>query len=190
MFWVSFKFPRRGWDQRLADFYRFLSTETRSCYSCLVLYLHGSFEGCYATSGNVPIKLQLDHYFYWVFSRRELALQSFNNSWQKGPNPYFMKTPYITYPLFQILSNLPPSLSSPTPTLTALSVVLFLWLNGWSHHIYCATLFNVMELHMSSLGNLVPEGPWCMFYALRCQVYWSLTHMVFCWYSDLISHTH
>ena len=109
---------------------------------------------------------------------------------KKGPNPYFMKTPYITYPLFQILSNLPPSLSSPTPTLTALSVVLFLWLNGWSHHIYCATLFNVMELHMSSLGNLVPEGPWCMFYALRCQVYWSLTHMVFCWYSDLISHTH
>ena len=110
---------------------------------------------------------------------------------KKGPNPYFMKTPYITYPLFQILSNLPPSLSSPTPTLTALSVVLFLWLNWWSHHIYCATLFNdVMDLHMSSFGNLVPEGLWYMFYALRCQVYWGLTHMVFCWYSDLISHTH
>ena len=94
-------------------------------------------------------------------------------------------------PHFQILSNLPPSLSSPTPTLTALSVVLFLWLNWWSHHIYCATLFNdVMDLHMSSLGNLVPEGLWYMFYALRCQVYWGLTHMVFCWYSDLISHTH
>ena len=29
-----------------------------------------------------------------------------------------------------------------------------------------------------------------MFYATRCLVYWGLTHdIVFCWYSDLISHT-
>ena len=41
-FWVSFKFPRRGWDQRLIDFNGFPSIETRSCYFCLVLYLHGS----------------------------------------------------------------------------------------------------------------------------------------------------
>ena len=37
---ISFKFPRCGWDQTLADFNRFSSVETRSCYSCLVLYLH------------------------------------------------------------------------------------------------------------------------------------------------------
>ena len=37
----SFKFLRCGWDQRLADFNRFANIETRSCYSCLVLYLHG-----------------------------------------------------------------------------------------------------------------------------------------------------
>ena len=47
-----------------------------------------------------------------------------------------------------------------------------------------------IDLHMSRLGNLVPEGPWCVFYATRCQVYWSLTHNVaFYCYSDLISHT-
>ena len=40
-FRVSFKFLRCGWDQRLADFNRFANIETRSCYSCLVLYLHG-----------------------------------------------------------------------------------------------------------------------------------------------------
>ena len=40
-FRVSFKFPRPGWDQRLADFNRFSNKETRSCYSCLVLQLHG-----------------------------------------------------------------------------------------------------------------------------------------------------
>ena len=39
-FRVSFKFPRRGWDQRLANFNRFSSVGTWSCYSCLVLYLH------------------------------------------------------------------------------------------------------------------------------------------------------
>ena len=37
-------FPRCGWNQRLADFNRFSSVETRSRYSCLVLlYLHDSF---------------------------------------------------------------------------------------------------------------------------------------------------
>ena len=39
-FRVSFKFPRRGWDQGLAEFNTFLSVQTRSCYSCLVLYHH------------------------------------------------------------------------------------------------------------------------------------------------------
>ena len=34
---VLFKFPRRGWGQRLADFNRFSNIERRSCYSCLVL---------------------------------------------------------------------------------------------------------------------------------------------------------
>ena len=42
-FWLSFKFLRRGWDQRLADFNRFSNTETQSCYSCLVLQLHSFF---------------------------------------------------------------------------------------------------------------------------------------------------
>ena len=37
-FRVSFKFPRRGWDQRLVDFNRFPNIKARSCYSCLVLY--------------------------------------------------------------------------------------------------------------------------------------------------------
>ena len=41
-FRVLFKFSRSGWDQRLADFNRFSRVETRSCYSCLVLYLHAS----------------------------------------------------------------------------------------------------------------------------------------------------
>ena len=48
--------------------------------------------------------------------------------------PYFMKTSLycLPLPLFQILSI------PPTPLLP----VLFLWLNGWSHQIWCAILFN------------------------------------------------
>ena len=34
-FWVSFKFPRRGWDQRLTYFNRYSNIETRSCYSMI-----------------------------------------------------------------------------------------------------------------------------------------------------------
>ena len=48
-----------------------------------------------------------------------------------------------------------------------------------------------MDQHMWSLGTLVPEGPWCVFYATRCQVYWGLTHNVVLYgHSDLISLTH
>ena len=105
-----------------------------------------------------------------------------------------MKTPlYCINPqLFQILPNPPPTfLSSPTPSPTFLSVVLFLWLNGWSHHIWYAILLNDdMDLHMSNLGTLLPEGSSCVFYAIRDQVYWGLRHnVVFYWCSDLISHT-
>ena len=90
-----------------------------------------------------------------------------------------MKAPYITYPYpsFKICPNasLPLSrhLQHPPP-------LLFLWLNGWSYHIWCVILLNdVMNLHMLGLGNLVPEKPWCVFCAIRRQVYWGLIHNVF-----------
>ena len=117
------------------------------------------------------------------------------HSWQRDANPpIFWRPPYIAYPpFFQILYiPFPPnSLSPPTPTPTGLSVVLFLWINGWSSHVWCAILLNYnMDLHMSGLCTLVPEGPWCVFYVTRRQVYWGLTHVVvFYWYSDLISRT-
>ena len=86
-----------------------------------------------------------------------------------------MKIPLLCLSLpltFQILANL---LRPPTSTLNALFDALFLWQNGWSHHMWCVILLNdVMNLLMSSLGTLVPEGPCCVFYT-RPQVYWRLT---------------
>ena len=74
----------------------------------------------------------------------------------------------------------PSSLLPLTPTLTALSVVLFVWLNGWLHHIWCAILLNdITNLHMPNLGTLVPQGPWCAFYVTRRQVYWGLKPVFF-----------
>ena len=75
--------------------------------------------------------------------------------------------------LFQILSNLlsTTSLSPPTFTPTVLSVVLILWLNAWSRHIWSAILLNDnMDLHKSRLVTLLPKVPWCVFYATKHQV--------------------
>ena len=60
------------------------------------------------------------------------------------------------------------------------------------HVMYYMMIYTYHGLYiMWSLGNLVPEWPWCVFYATRCQVYWGLTHnLVFYWYSDLILHKH
>ena len=106
--------------------------------------------------------------------------------------PYFMKTPPIlhthTPAPFQILSD-PPFPLPPISTPTVLFVVLFLWQNGWSRRIWCS-IWWYYWLHMSHLGTFVPEGPCCVFYARRRQVYWGLTHMAFCWYSNLISNAH
>ena len=52
-------------------------------------------------------------------------------SWLKGPNPYFKKTPlYCLLPPFSKFVHPPTSLSPPTPTPPVLSAVLVLWLNG------------------------------------------------------------
>ena len=104
------------------------------------------------------------------------------SSWQRGPYPLFHEetsnTPYFSFSIFFQSPRL--SMSPPTPNPNVLSVSLFLWLNGWSHHIWCAILLNdIMDLLMSRYGTLVQEGPWCVFYVTRCQVNWGLTHVAF-----------
>ena len=88
------------------------------------------------------------------------------HSWQRVANPPFLwrppHSPYCQPPLFQILSTTPTtSLSPSAPTPTVLSGVLFLSLNGWTHHIWCAILLNdnmdlyVQPWYLSSLGTLM-----------------------------------
>ena len=102
-----------------------------------------------------------------------------------------MKTPSIlSTPHFSNFVQPPyPATTNHHPT--DLPVVLFYWLNRWLCQIWCAILLtDIMNLYMSSLVTLVLEGSWCVVYATRHQVYWGLTHnVIFCWYSDLISHS-
>ena len=102
-----------------------------------------------------------------------------------------MKTPlYCLTPFFKFCST--PTLSAPTPTPTALFVVLFLWRNGWSRHIWCATLINhIMDPHVKP-WYLVTEGPWCVFYGTRRQVYWVLTRdfLLVLWFDITQTQTH
>ena len=117
------------------------------------------------------------------------------HSWQRDVNPVILwRTPppsslYCLPPFFKIWSPPPPlSCHLQLPLLLLLSYFF-----GWmAHLIWCATLLNDnMDLYMSSLSTLVPEGPWYVFYTTRHQVCWGLTHnMVFYWYSNLISYTH
>ena len=88
-------------------------------------------------------------------------------------------------PLYWLI--LPPFLQLPPPLFFLLSC--FFWLNKWSCHVWCAILLNGdMNLHISSLGTLVPKGDWFVFYAtilLRSNaecgfllvLWFSITHM-------------
>ena len=75
---------------------------------------------------------------------------------------YFMKTPPMLPTPFSNFGQ--PSLYPNLPVTS----------NSHSHYPFCCsvslavcviTLHDNMDLHISSLGILVPEGPWCVFYA-------------------------
>ena len=81
----------------------------------------------------------------------------------------FVTALFYEYPLYCLPSffkfwpthPLPPISSTPT----ALFVALFHCFNGWLRHIWCVTLLNIMDLHMSILGTIVPPGgPCCVFH--------------------------
>ena len=117
------------------------------------------------------------------------------HSWQRVANPLFLWRPsYIAYPPF--LKCCPPThpqhlchLQSPPP-LFFLLPCFFSWMGDHTtHHIWCAILLNGnIDPHVSSLGSLVPEGPWYVFSAIRHQIYWGLTHTIKVKY--ICYHTH
>ena len=117
------------------------------------------------------------------------------HSWKRGTNPLFYGDPHIAYPcFFKFCPPLPATtfLSPPTPAPTVLSAVLFLWLNEWSCHIWCAIVLNDNMDHCIC-QTLVPYGPWCVFYATMCHLYWSLTQCDFLlvpWFDITHTHTH
>ena len=94
-------------------------------------------------------------------------------SWQRAANPPILWRPsYVAYyPFFKLLPTLPlPQLAchlQPPLPLFFLLFCFFSWM--------CFMPHDNMDLHKSSLGTLVPAGPWCVFYATSHQVDWGLT---------------
>ena len=140
----------------------------------------------------VPRVLQFSFIFIWqmLSCDRHNPFQAnvpfLYHSWQRGPNSLILWRPthYIAYPLFSniVLKYIH---RQPPPPLLFLFSCFIDWMGD---HL----LTGIMDLYMSSVVTLVPEAPWCVFYATtRHQVYWGLpNNVIFCWYSDLISHTH
>ena len=95
----------------------------------------------------------------------------------------FFIAPLYCLPPFSKFVQPPLTLSVLTPTNHCSFFGWMLCLNGWSPILYN----NIMDLQMTSLGTLVPEGPSCVFYATNLGV---LIHNVFfCWYL-IWYHTH
>ena len=93
--------------------------------------------------------------------------------------------PFPCHPLLHT-----PVAPNPNPHPTVIYVVRFLcYFCCPVCYLFAILLNDNMDLHMLSLGTLVSEGQWCMFYATRHQVYRGLTHMFFYWYSN-ITYTH
>ena len=117
-----------------------------------------------------------------------------DHSWQRGPNPLFYEDPSILSTARFSNFVQPPYPATTNHHPIALPVVLFYWLNRWLCQIWCAILLtDIMNLYMSSLVTLVPEGPWCVVYATRHHVYWGLTSLNFLlilWFDITLTNTH
>ena len=98
---------------------------------------------------------------------------------------------YIAYPLFSnFIHPLPllPCHLQPLPPLFFLLSCFFGWMGD---HCTFGLLFYLMIIWIYICLALVPwyqkDLDMCFRHATRHQVYWGLTHVFFCWYSDLIS---
>ena len=85
---------------------------------------------------------------------------------------FYEDPPYIATPSLFHPHPTPTLLSPPTPQPNC---SFCCWVSFAecvvTPYLKCYFLLNDnMDLHMPSLGTLVPEGPWCVFYATRCQV--------------------
>ena len=124
---VFWKFQEKFFKNNCDWAYFLQSSRLLACNFTKNELLHKSFQGFFLDYQNIlfPEQLFMGH------------------SWQRVPNtPCIMKTPLYCLPT---LSN--PSTCCFQPSPPAIFDVLFLWLNGWPCHIWCAISLAVFHTH-------------------------------------------
>ena len=116
----------------------------------------------------------------------EIFEVSLHSWWMDANFPILWRTSYFAClrpPLSNFVQPIPP-LPCHLKPLTPL-FFLFSCFFGWmGDHATFDVLHYLADLQMSSLGTLVPEGPWCMFYATRHK-FAEVWHIM-CFYCTLI----
>ena len=101
------------------------------------------------------------------------------HSWQRVPKPHIScrPPPYIAYPLFKFCRT-PTCLQPPSQLLA----YFFDWVGDCvAFHVLFYLMILWIYTYWALGGTLVQEGPCCLFYPTRCQVYWSLMYnLVWC----------
>ena len=122
----------------------------------------------------------------------EIFEVSLHSWWMDANFPILWRTSYfacLRLPLSNFVQPIPP-LPCHLKPLTPL-FFLFSCFFGWmGDHATFDVLHYLADLQMSSLGTLVPEGPWCMFYARRHHVCQGLIHNVVFYRTLIWYHTH
>ena len=114
------------------------------------------------------------------------------HSWQRGSNsPFLWRPSYVTYPKLCPTPSPPlPCHLQPPPQLFFLLSCFFGWMGD---HATFDVLFYLIIIWIYTCQALVPEGPWCVFYAKMSQVYRGLTYVLFLlvlWFDITNTQTH
>ena len=115
----------------------------------------------------------------WFYNGGWLTFKASLYCWQRGANPLILWRPPILH--FLPFSNVvhPPKLPCHLQLSPPLSFLLPCFLSWMGDHTTFEVLFYLMIISIYTCQALVvPEGPWCVLYAIRHQVYLGLTHTI------------
>ena len=151
-------------------------------YFCKILNLK-SFVDSWGTSYIQPLMIII--YFRFTCGDRKIyqnVKKCQHILWRivgmKGPNlPILWGPPFSNFiqPHFPVASYPHPNCSFCCLVSLTERVIV-------APHLMRYFTYDIKDLYMSSIGTLVPERPWCVFYGTRHQVYWVIEVWQIVWF--------